>query len=107
MTTVLFGSHGMLSSGFAERLGGEADRAEQKQKSPHRVTDGGAESGHGAIAVLALRGQRCAGEVLQANACPTVLTWNQFVPSLSDSAARGCPAGARILDRLIRPRRAE
>ncbi len=58
---------------------------------------------NGAIAVLAIHGDRALVAILQQATCLTVLTWNQFVPRLAEFGARkfrasgggscaGCPA---------------
>jgi hypothetical protein len=58
----------------------------------------------GAIAVLALHGQRAFVAILQDNACLTVLTWNQFEPSLGEFGRVKLPRKrGRMLQRLAEP----
>jgi len=59
---------------------------------------------NGAIAVLAVCGQRALVAILQDSTCLTVMTWNQFVPRLGEFGRTRMPRKwGRMLDRLIRP----
>ena len=59
---------------------------------------------NGAIAVLAVCGQRALVAILQDSTCLTVMTWNQFVPRLSEFGRMRMPRKwGRMLGRLVRP----
>ncbi len=58
----------------------------------------------GAIAVLAVHGQRALVAIVQDSSCLTVLTWNQFVPRLTEFGRTKMPRKwGRMLDRLGLP----
>jgi hypothetical protein len=90
---------------FAERFGGEAATAEEDLRNALvRTRRLGRHAETGAIAVLALHGQRAFVAILKGNACLTVLTWNQFEPSLAEFGRTKMPRRrGRMLDRLARP----
>lgn len=90
---------------FVERLHGAADQAEADlRKALQRTKRLGRNSQTGAIAVLALHGQRAFVAILQDNVCTTVLTWNQFLSSLSQFGRVQMPRRrGRMLERLLRP----
>jgi hypothetical protein len=90
---------------FAERFSGEAARAEEElRKALVRTRRLGRNTETGAIAVLALHGQRAFVAILKDNACLTVLTWNQFEPSLGEFGRARMPRRrGRMFDRLTRP----
>jgi hypothetical protein len=94
---------------FVERLGSEAEQAEAElRQALMRTKRLGRNPRNGAIAVLALHGQRAFVAILQDNVCTTVLTWNQFVPSLSEFGRVKLPRRrGRMLDRLGRPHEVE
>ena len=90
---------------FAERFGSEPEpAAEQLRKALVRTRRLGRNPQTGAIAVLALHGHRAFVAILKENTCLTVLTWNQFVPSLGEFGRVKLPRRrGRMLDRLARP----
>jgi hypothetical protein len=90
---------------FAERFGSDVGSApEELRKALVRTRRLGRNPQTGAIAVLALHGRRAFVAILKENACLTVLTWNQFVPSLGDFGRVKLPRRrGRMLDRLARP----
>jgi hypothetical protein len=54
--------------------------------------------------VLALHGQRALVAILQDSTCLTVLTWNQFIPRLSEFGRTKMPRKwGRLLERLAEP----
>ncbi len=90
---------------FAERFGGEDERADvELRHALARTRRLGRNPQTGAIAVLALHGQRAFVAIIKGNTCLTVLTWNQFVPSLGEFGRVKLPRRrGRMLDRLARP----
>lgn len=70
---------------FVERFGGEAESAEAALRAAlartHRL---GRNPANGAVAVLALHGDRVVVAILQDASCLTVLTWGQFLPRLPE-----------------------
>jgi hypothetical protein len=57
---------------------------------------------NGAIAVLAIHGERAVVAILQDSTCLTVLTWNQFFPRLGEFGRGKLPRKwGRLLGRLI------
>lgn len=90
---------------FAERFRGEIERADvELKRALERTRRLGRNPHNGAIAVLALHGRRSFVAILQNNVCTTVLTWNQFEPSLAEFGRVKLPRRrGRMLDRLGRP----
>jgi hypothetical protein len=90
---------------FVERFGAEAASAEDTlRKVLARTRRLGRNPDNGAIAVLAVHGDRALVAILQDSACLTVLTWNQFVPRLGEFGRARMPRKwGRLLDRLARP----
>ncbi len=90
---------------FVERFGAEPDRAEERLRVVlARTRRLGRNPENGAIAVLAVHGDRAIVAILQDNACVTVLTWNQFVPRLGEfGRTRMSRKWGRMLDRLVEP----
>lgn len=90
---------------FVERFGGEEATAEATLRGVlARTRRLGRNPDNGAIAVLAVHGQRALVAILQDSACLTVLTWNQFVPRLGEFGRAKMPRKwGRMLDRLMRP----
>lgn len=90
---------------FSERFGADADRAEVELRAAlQRCRRLGRNPATGAIAVLALHGQRAFVAILRENTCTTVLTWNQFEPTLGEFGRARLPRRrGRMLGRLARP----
>jgi hypothetical protein len=85
---------------FVERFGGEAASAEDELRTAlartHRL---GRNPLNGAVAVLAMHGDRVVVAILQDASCLTVLTWNQFLPRLPEF---GRPSVPRKWSRYLR-----
>lgn len=90
---------------FVERFGAEPDTAGERLRTVlARTRRLGRNPDNGAIAVLAVHGDRALVAILQDNACLTVLTWNQFVPRLGEFGRTRMPRKwGRMLDRLVEP----
>jgi len=90
---------------FVERFGADDESAqEQLRTALTRTRRLGRNPANGAIAVLAVWGQRALVAILQDSTCLTVMTWNQFVPRLGEFGRTRMPRKwGRMLDRLIRP----
>ncbi len=90
---------------FEERFGVEVEAAEATLRAVlTRTRRLGRNPDNGAIAVLAVVGQRAIVAILQDSVCLTVLTWNQFVPRLGEFGRSKMPRKwGRMLDRLTRP----
>ena len=90
---------------FVERFGADNQSAQEQLCSVlARTRRLGRNPENGAIAVLAVCGQRALVAILQDSTCLTVMTWNQFVPRLSEFGRTRMPRKwGRMLDRLIRP----
>ena len=91
---------------FVERFGAEPDSAGGLLRTVlARTRRLGRNPENGALAVLAVHGERALVAILQDNACLTVLTWNQFVPRLGEFGRTRMPRKwGRMLDRLVEPR---
>jgi hypothetical protein len=90
---------------FVERFGAEPQAAETLLRAAlSRTRRLGRNPQNGAIAVLAVHAQRALVAIVQDANCLTVLTWNQFLPRLSEFG-RGKPPRkwGRMLDRLASP----
>ncbi len=90
---------------FVERFGGEPpDAAPALRRALERTRRLGRNPQNGAVAVLALHGPRVLVAILQENTCLTVLTWNQFLPRLSEFGRSRLPRKwGRLLRRLVEP----
>ena len=90
---------------FVERFGADDKFAEERLRSVlARTRRLGRNPENGAIAVLAVCGERALVAILQDSTCLTVMTWNQFVPRLGEFGRTRMPRKwGRMLDRLIRP----
>ncbi len=90
---------------FIERFGVDDQSAEDQLRSVlARTRRLGRNPASGAIAVLAVCGQRALVAILQDSTCLTVMTGNQFVPRLGEFGRTRMPRKwGRMLDRLIRP----
>src|SRR6516225_5824147 len=70
---------------FVERFGGAPDEAAPALRlALGRTRRLGRNAENGAVAVLAIHENRVLVAILQETTCLTVLTWNQFVPRLSE-----------------------
>ncbi len=70
---------------FVERFGASPFDAEARlTESLRRTRRLGKNAENGAIAILALVGEKVLVAILQEDACLTVMTWNQFEPRLSE-----------------------
>ena len=67
---------------FAERFGADPEPALRAALSRTRRL--GTNKANGAVAVMALHGDRPLVAILQDDACITVLTWPQFEPKLAE-----------------------
>jgi hypothetical protein len=67
---------------FVERFGGDPEPALRAALSRTRKL--GTNKANGALAVMALHGDRPLVAILQDDACITVLTWPQFEPRLAE-----------------------
>ncbi|HEV3165117.1 MAG TPA: hypothetical protein VGZ22_13915 [Isosphaeraceae bacterium] len=90
---------------FVERFGGEPAAAEMALRMALRRTRRlGRNPENGAIAILALHGQRVLVAILQDDSCLTVLTWPQFEPRMAEFGRTRLPRKrGRMLRRLIEP----
>ncbi len=90
---------------FVERFGAEPESAGERLRAVlARTRRLGRNPENGAIAVLAVLGERALVAILQDNTCLTVLTWNQFVPRLGEFGRTKMPRKwGRMLDRLVQP----
>jgi hypothetical protein len=88
---------------FVERFGADPDSAEDLLRAVlSRTRRLGRNPENGAIAVLALHGERALVAILQDSSCLTVLTWNQFVPRLAEFGRTKRPRKwGRLLGRLV------
>jgi hypothetical protein len=87
---------------FAERFGGRPEAAEADLRAAlARTRRLGRNPDNGAVAALALRGERVLVAILQGDTCVTVLTWPQFEPRLPEFGRARLPRKrGRMLDRL-------
>jgi hypothetical protein len=90
---------------FVERFGVETESAEALlRKVLERTRRLGRNPANGAIAVLAVLGQRALVAILQESTCLTVMTWNQFIPRLAEFGRSKMPRKwGRMLERLTAP----
>jgi hypothetical protein len=90
---------------FVERFGGDLSAAAPALRvALARTRRLGRNPDNGAIAVLAVHGDRPLVAILQHATCLTVLTWNQFVPNLADFGRPHLPRKwGRVLRRLSDP----
>jgi hypothetical protein len=90
---------------FIERFGSAPDEAAPALRlALGRTRRLGRNPESGAIAVLAIHHNRVLVAVLQEATCLTVLTWNQFVPRLSEFGRAHLPRKwGRVLRRLAEP----
>jgi hypothetical protein len=90
---------------FIERFGGAPDAAAPALRlALGRTRRLGRNRANGAIAVLAIHHDRVLVAILQETTCLTVLTWNQFVPRLSEFGRAHLPRKwGRVLRRLAGP----
>ena len=90
---------------FVERFGGDPDEAAPALRAAlARTRRLGRNPDNGAIAILAVHGDRPLIAVLQQATCLTVLTWNQFVPRLHEFGRARLPRKwGRLLRRLTEP----
>jgi hypothetical protein len=90
---------------FVERFGGAPDEAAPALRlALGRTRRLGRNPANGAIAVLAIHHDRVLVAILQEATCLTVLTWNQFVPRLSEFGRAHLPRKwGRVLRRLAEP----
>lgn len=87
---------------FVERFGGEpAQAADTLRTALRRTRRLGKNAENGAVAVLAIHGDRALVVLLQDATCLTVLTWPQFVPHLAEFGRSKLPRKwGRVLRRL-------
>jgi hypothetical protein len=90
---------------FVERFGVQPESApDLLRKVLARTRRLGRNPETGAIAVLALCGDRVLVAILQDSTCLTVMTWNQFVPRLPEFGRTRMPRKwGRMLERLASP----
>jgi hypothetical protein len=90
---------------FVERFGVEPEGAEGLLRQVlARTRRLGRNPENGAVAVLAVHGERALVAILQDSACLTVLTWNQFEPRLGEFGRSRMPRKwGRMIDRLTQP----
>ncbi len=90
---------------FVERFGGAPDEAAPALRlALLRTRRLGRNPTSGAIAVLAVYRDRALVAIVQEATCLTVLTWNQFVPRLSEFGRPHLPRKwGRLLRRLSEP----
>src|SRR5437763_10370245 len=90
---------------FIERFGGDPAGAEPALRAAlARTRRLGRNPDNGAIAVLAVHGDRALVAILQRATCLTVLTWNQFTPRLAEFGRSHLPRKfGRVLRRLSEP----
>ena len=85
---------------FVERFGATPFEAEGRLRDVLRRTRRlGKNPENGAIAALALVGEKVLVAILQGDSCLTVMTWNQFEPRLSEF---GRPHPPRKWGRMLR-----
>jgi hypothetical protein len=87
---------------FVERFAAEPEQAANDlRRVLSRTRRLGRNPENGAIAVLAIHGDRALVAILQQATCLTVLTWNQFVPRLAEFGRTKIPRKwGRLLRRL-------
>jgi hypothetical protein len=87
---------------FVERFAAEPEHAANDlRRVLSRTRRLGRNPENGAIAVLAIHGDRVLVAILQQATCLTVLTWNQFVPRLAEFGRTKVPRKwGRLLRRL-------
>jgi hypothetical protein len=87
---------------FVERFSAEPEHAANDlRRVLSRTRRLGRNPENGAIAVLAIHGDRALVAILQQATCLTVLTWNQFVPRLAEFGRTKIPRKwGRLLRRL-------
>lgn len=90
---------------FVERFGCEPPEATPALRSALvRSRRLGRNPDTGAIAVLAVHGDRALVAILQSSTCLTVLTWRQFLPRLPEFGRHRLPRKwGRVLRRLAEP----
>jgi hypothetical protein len=90
---------------FVERFGGDLPAAAPALRAAlARTRRLGRNPDNGAIAVLAVHGDRALVAILQQATCLTVLTWDQFVPHLAAFGRTHVPRKwGRVLRRLSGP----
>jgi hypothetical protein len=90
---------------FVERFGGELPAAAPAlQAALARTRRLGRNPDNGAVATLAVHGDRPLVAILQQATCLTVLTWDQFAPHLADFGRPHLPRKwGRLLRRLSDP----
>jgi hypothetical protein len=90
---------------FVERFGcAPPDAAPALRHALGRTRRLGRNSSNGAIAILAIHHQRALVAILQEATCLTVMTWNQFLPRLSEFGRPHLPRRwGRLLRRLADP----
>ncbi len=90
---------------FVERFGLSAESAEPALRTAlSRTRRLGRNPANGAIAVLALHGQRTLVAILQDQTCLTVLTWPLFEPRMAEFGRTHLPRKrGRMLRRLNKP----
>ncbi len=88
---------------FIERFGAEPEAApDELRRALSRTRRLGRNPENGAVAVLAMFRARVMVAILQDSNCLTVLTWNQFVPRLSEFGRNKLPRKwGRTLRRLL------
>ncbi len=87
---------------FIERFGAEREAApDELRRALSRTRRLGRNPENGALAILAVFRSRAMIAILQDSSCLTVLTWNQFVPRLSEFGRSKLPRKwGRTLRRL-------
>jgi hypothetical protein len=90
---------------FVERFEGDPEHAaEALRRALARTRRLGRNSGNGAVAVLAVHHGRALVAIVQGTHCLTVLTWNQFLPHLTEFGRARLPRKwGRVLRRLVEP----
>jgi len=90
---------------FVERFGGEPQEAAPSLRlALSRCRRLGRNPDNGAIAILAVHRSRVLVAILQQSSCLTILTWNQFLPRLSEFGRSHVPRKwGRLLRRLTEP----
>jgi hypothetical protein len=90
---------------FVERFGGAPhEAAPALRRALARTRRLGRNPENGAVAVLAILGDRALVAILQESTCLTVLTWNQFAPRLAEFGRTHLPRKwGRVLRRLSEP----
>ncbi len=94
---------------FVERFAAEPEAApDELRRALARTRRLGRNPESGAIAVLAVHRARALVAILQETTCLTVLTWNQFLPRLSEFGRSKLPRKwGRTLRRLTEPLHSE